>query len=88
MVIIHFLLSMICIHSGKFNSLLHVNIEQLYFIQVNSMAPVPNIEDIGDIPQGEPVLLEGGLVVTVIKKPKECIRKVNTHETLLNNIRN
>ena len=50
------------------------------------MAPVAAKEDIEDIPVGEPVLVEGGLVV--IKKPKECIRKVNSHETLLNNIIN
>ena len=52
------------------------------------MAPIADIEDIGDIPEGEPVLLEGGLVVTVIKKPKECNRKVNTYETLSKDIRN
>ena len=39
--------------------------------------PVAAIDDLEDIPVGEPVLVQGGLVVTVLKKPKKCIRQVN-----------
>ena len=41
------------------------------------IAPISAIEDLEDIPVGEPVQVEGGLVVTVLKKPKKCIRQVN-----------
>ena len=40
------------------------------------MIPIDAIEEIEDIPVGVPVIVEGGLVVTVIKKHKGCIRKV------------
>ena len=49
------------------HNLPQANIKLLYFIEVYSMAPVAPIEDIEDIPVGEPVLVEVGLVVTVIK---------------------
>ena len=41
------------------------------------MVPIDAIEEIEGIPVGVPVIVEGGLVVTVIKKPMGCIRKVH-----------
>ena len=45
------------------------------------MVPIDAIEDIEGIPMGVPVIVEGGLVVTVIQKPKECNRQVKTKFT-------
>merc|ERR1712117_202959 len=44
--------------------------------------PVAAIEDVDDIGVGESVLVEGGLVVTVLKKPKKCIRQASAGDKL------